>query len=121
MISPKIVDGDIVIDENGDIVMVEDDEELAQSVRSILETRKGEFFLEPNHGVSFDNLLGKQANQHEARDDIIEAVSQEARVAAVTEVVITDDRKTRKRSVNVTVQKEDGTQVEVGEVNIGGA
>lgn len=120
MISPKIVDGDIVID-NGDIVMVEDDEELAQSIQSILQTRKGEFFLEPDHGLSFDNLLGKQANQHEARDDIIEAVSQEPRVAAVTDVVISDDRKIRKRSVIVTIQKEDGTQVEVGDVNIGGA
>lgn len=121
MISPKIVDGDIVIDENGDIVMVEGGEELAQSVRSILETRKGEFFLETDHGLSFDNILGKQLKKMEARDDIIEAVSQEPRVAAVTDVVFTDDRKARKRSVKITIQKEDGSQVEVGEVNIGGA
>jgi phage baseplate assembly protein W len=120
MISPKIVDGDIVI-ENGDIVMVEGDEELAQSIQSILQTRKGEFFLEPDHGLSFDNILGKQANQYEARDDIVEAVSQEPRVASVADVVFVDDRKARKRSVGLTIQKEDGTEMEVGEVNIGGA
>jgi len=120
MFSPKIVDGDIVI-ENGNVVMVEDDEDLAQSVEMVLGTRKGEFFLDPDHGLSFDNLLGKQADEFEARDDIIEAISQEDRVSAVTDISFIDDRSARKRSVKVTVQKQDGTEIDIGEVDVDGA
>ncbi|KRI55732.1 DUF2634 domain-containing protein, partial [Acinetobacter baumannii] len=82
MIAPKLKDGDLVI-ENGNLIMVEGDEELAQSVAATLQTRKGEFFLEPEHGMSFRNMLGKVADQDETRDDIIEAISQESRVQSV--------------------------------------
>jgi phage baseplate assembly protein W len=119
MIAPKLVDGDLVV-ENGELVMIDGDEELAQSIRSILETRKGEFFLEPEHGLSFENLFGKTAYPDELRDDIIEAVSQEPRVESITNVQIFDNRETRKRSVNLTIQKENGEEVEIGEVNLGG-
>lgn len=115
MIAPKLKDGDLVI-ENNELILIDGDEELAQSIRSALQTRKGEFFLEPEHGLVFDNLIGKAANQDEARDDIIEATSQEPQVSSVTDIVFTDDRKTRKRAVNLTIEKEDGTQIPVGEV-----
>ncbi|KHD86379.1 hypothetical protein NG54_03445 [Heyndrickxia ginsengihumi] len=120
MFSPKILDGDIVI-ENGDVVMVEDDEELAQSLRIVLGTRKGEFALEPDHGLTFDNILGKQANEFEARDDIIEALSQDDRVSAVTGITFADDRTKRRRSISISVQKEDGTEIDVEGVDVDGA
>lgn len=108
MFSPKIVDGDLIIDDNGDFVMVEDDEELAQSVTMVLQTRKEEFFLDLDHGLVFDNLVGKEASQDEAYEDILEAVSQEERIASVDAVSFDDDRKQRKRSVSLTLQKENG-------------
>ncbi|MDE3837943.1 hypothetical protein C0966_00780 [Bacillus methanolicus] len=119
MIAPKLVDGDLVV-ENGELVMIDGDEELAQSIRSILETRKGEFFLEPEHGLSYENLLGKNTNKEALRDDIIEAVSQEPRVESIPDIQIIDDRKARKRSVKLTIQKETGELVEIGEVELGG-
>lgn len=117
MFSPKIVDGDLVIDENGDIVMVEDDEELAQSIRMVLQTRKGEFFLDPDHGLVFDNLLGKEASQDEAHEDIVEAVSQEERIASVEEVIFNEDRKNRKRSVSLVLRKETGEILTIEKVD----
>ncbi|MGG1483546.1 DUF2634 domain-containing protein [Peribacillus castrilensis] len=115
MIAPKLTNGDLVI-ENGDLIFVKDDEELAQSVESVLQTEKGEFFLEEDHGLIRDNLVGKQANQDEARDDIIEAISQESRVESITEIVFVDDKKTRKRSVKLSIQKVDGTLLDIREV-----
>lgn len=115
MIAPKLINGDLVI-ENGDLIFVEEDEELAQSVESVLQTDKGEFFLEEEHGLVRDNLVGKQANQDEARDDIIEAVSQESRVESIADIVFVDDKKTRKRSVRLTIQKVDGSLLDIGEV-----
>ena len=118
MFSPKIVDGDLMIDENGDIVMVEGDEELAQSVRMILETRKGEFFLEPDHGLVFDNLLGKEADLAKAHEDIVEAVLQEERIASVEDVIFTDNQQERTRSVSLKMQKTDGGTLSLEGVNV---
>ncbi|WP_419882798.1 DUF2634 domain-containing protein [Peribacillus sp. B-H-3] len=114
----KIMDGDIVIDENGEFVMIEGDEELAQAVEETLETRKGEFFLEPEHGLVFDNILGKEANQDEALEDIVEAVSQEDRIASVEEVIFNDDLQARTRSISLVLRKEDGETLSIKDVNI---
>lgn len=110
MNSPKLIDGDLVI-ENGNLLMIEGDEELAQSVRSVLQTRKGEFFLDPEHGMSFDNLLGKTANQDETRDDIIEALSQIDELQAVNEVTFIDDRRARKRNVVLSIEKSNAEEL----------
>jgi len=118
MFSPKIVDGDLVVDENGDIVMVEDDEELAQSVRMVLQTRKGEFFLEPDHGLVFDNLLGKEADLAKAHEDIVEAVLQEERIASVEDVIFTDNPQDRTRSVSLEMRKTDGGTLSLEGVNV---
>ncbi|MFP7414370.1 DUF2634 domain-containing protein [Priestia filamentosa] len=118
MLAPKLKDGDLVIEDNN-LIMVEDDEELAQSVKSVLQTRKGEFFLDEEHGMSFDNILGKVADQAATRDDIIEAVSQEERIRSVTDVSFSDNPKTRIREVKMTLEKEDGAELELEEVVIG--
>ncbi|MED4977229.1 DUF2634 domain-containing protein [Heyndrickxia faecalis] len=117
MISPKIVQGDIVI-ENGEVVMVDGDEELVQSIRMLLQTRKGEFFLEPEHGLSFDNIIGKEANQDETHDDIVEAISQEDRIESVEKIDFNDDNKARIRSISVELQKADGNALNIEGVDI---
>lgn len=117
MISPKIANGDLVI-ENNDFVMAEDDEELIQSVQMVVQTSKGEFFLEPDHGLTRDNVLGKEANQDDAHDDIVEVISQEERIASVDEIVFNDDRKSRVRSISLTLQKETGEAISIEEVEL---
>lgn len=108
--APKLLNGDLVI-ENGELVMIDGDEELVQSVQAILGTRKGEFFLDSTHGLSHDNVTGKPANQDLARDDIIEALMQEERVASIPSVVFDDDKAKRKRSVSLSIEKTNGTQL----------
>lgn len=110
--APKLVNGDLVI-ENNELVMIDGDEELVQSVQAILGTRKGEFFLDSEHGLSHENILGKPASQELARDDIIEALMQEERVASVPSISFEDDKSKRKRNVNLSIEKTDGTQLSI--------
>ncbi|OAH53906.1 hypothetical protein AWH48_11600 [Domibacillus aminovorans] len=116
MNAPKLIDGDIVI-ENNEWVWIDGDDELVQSIESTMQTRLDELDLAPGHGMRYDNLLGKEANPEAARSDIIEAVMQEPRVRSVPNVQITDDTTARTRSVFVTIEKEDGTPLPIGEVN----
>lgn len=111
--------GDLVM-KNGEIQMVEGDKELAQSVESILKTRQGEFFMDTEFGLNRDNLLGKQADQDAAHDDIVEAVAQESRIATVEEITFADDRSSRSRTVSLSMTKaDDGKTVELNDVDVG--
>ncbi|QSX19986.1 DUF2634 domain-containing protein [Priestia megaterium] len=115
MISPKLEGGDLVV-ENGNLIMISGDEELIQSVQSILRTRKGEFFLDPEYGLSYDNLLGKGASEAEIRDDIIEALSKDDRIGAVTNISFIKEGRTLK--ISLTIQKQDETELTIDEVEL---
>jgi phage baseplate assembly protein W len=117
--SPLIdANGDLVM-KNGEIQMVDGDEELAQSVESILKTRQCEFFMDTEFGLSRDNLLGKQADQDAAHDDIVEAVAQEERVATVDNISFLDDRSARTRSISLSMTKADaGETVSLDNVGV---
>lgn len=117
MKSPKLQNGDLVLEDN-DLILISDDEELIQSVRNTLLTRKGEFFLDPEEGVSHDNLLGKGTSDEEARDDIIEALSRDERIQAVIDIMFTDNLETRRRQVSLTIQKPDETELTIDEVEL---
>ncbi len=101
--------------ENGDLVLsggsflyVEGDIELAQSVENVLATAKGEWFLDEDHGLERDAILGKQFNESEATDAIIEAVTQEERIASVEDIRYAFDKVTRTLSVSMQLRKDDG-------------
>lgn len=118
MIAPKIVNGDIVI-ENGEWVWVEGDQELAQSIESELMTRRGEFFLEEDFGLRHENLFGKHTNEHALRDDLVEAISHEERVQSVRDIFIVDDKKNRHRTVHLTIEKENNEIIQINDVLLG--
>lgn len=52
--------GDVII-QNGEIQMVYGANLTAQTVRSVLSTQKGEWFLDSNEGINLNNILGKKA------------------------------------------------------------
>ena len=114
----RVPEGEVVDDGLGGERQLPEDEELAQAVKMILQTRKGEFFLELEHGLVYDNILGKEANQDEARDDIIEAVSQEERIVSVKEVPFVDDWKDRTRLVSLKLQKDNGETLSIEGVDL---
>lgn len=107
--------GDLVL-EQGSFLWIEGDEELAQSVRMILGTAKGEWFLDEEFGLDREPIFVKKFNENEARDSIIEALSVEPRIASVEEMKFT--REGRVLSVDLTLRKQDGETLYVQGVNL---
>ena len=97
-------DGDFVINDNN-FVMVEDEIELAQSLRLLYGTRKGEWFLDENAGLERENIFAKIFNEDAIRDDIIEASGQEERVSGIEDIQLS--RTGRKLSIDMNIIRED--------------
>lgn len=106
MIAPGLTGDDDLRFENGDWVWIDGDEELIQSVESILKTRLTEFELDLEHGLRHDNLFGKHTDKNALRDDLIEAVSQEKRIRSVEDIAIIEDKSNRTRWISLVLQKE---------------
>jgi hypothetical protein len=115
MRAPKIIDGDLVF-ENGDVVMVERDEELAQSLQTIFQTRKEEWFLNSEHGLDRTPFLTKKFDETLASDAIAEATAQEERIQRIEN--ITFKREGRSLMVDATFIKEDGQPLQLEGVNL---
>jgi hypothetical protein len=49
--------GDIELDANGEVVLVSGAEEVAQKVRLRLSINKGEYFLDPDLGISYREVI----------------------------------------------------------------
>lgn len=54
----KVINGDIAI-ENGEIQMTSGSDLLRQTVEMVLNTNLGEWWLDPDEGINFNNFLGK--------------------------------------------------------------
>lgn len=104
-------DGDVVF-ENGDIVLVEGDEELCQCIVDILLTNLGEWYLNPEHGFARFNVLGQKFDRQRVTDELIAAILQEPRVASVESVQWEFDREKRKLSGTFRIVKQSGETVE---------
>jgi phage baseplate assembly protein W len=106
-------EGDFVL-EQGSFLWVEGDEELAQSVRVILQTRLGEWFLNLGLGLDRNTILGKNFNEVEAKSSIIEALAEEPRISGVEEITFT--KTGRELSVSLKLLKENGEVLLLTEV-----
>ena len=56
--------GDVEI-KNNQIQMIDGNELLRQTVECVLGTNKGEWFLNPDEGINFRNILGKRIPEQE--------------------------------------------------------
>ena len=79
----KIVNGDLVFDGQGNLVMVEGEDEIAQSIERVLTTNKGEWFLNLEHGLDYQEIQGKGRDVEGIKLAITEAILQEGRVSEV--------------------------------------
>ncbi|QEO61607.1 DUF2634 domain-containing protein [Bacillus altitudinis] len=114
----KLVNGDFIF-KDGELEMIDGDEEIAQAVELILKTRLGEFKLDEFLGVERENLLGKNLDEEEAQYDIIEAIAQEERIATVEDIEFQFDRKTRTSRIKLKlIKEEDGQELELGGVDV---
>lgn len=81
--------GDIAI-EFDEILLVEKESDLTQSLRIILSTRLSEFWLDESLGLNWDNMLGKNFDREYLETDIQTAITeQEKRIKQITKIEIT--------------------------------
>ena len=59
---------DLVI-QNGELQLVEGTDLLRQTVQTVLNTNKGEWFLDEDEGINFRNILGKKTSGTKANDN----------------------------------------------------
>lgn len=97
------------------LAVIEGEKEVAQSLATLLSIRKGEFFLDEYIGLERDSLLGKNSNKEEARDDIIECLSQDNRVELVSDVSVLQEGRHAKITfaAKLTDATELGEEVEI--------
>ena len=56
----QLKNGDVLIEKN-EIQMISGAELLCQTVKSVLNTNKGEWYFDEDEGIEFSNILGKKA------------------------------------------------------------
>ncbi len=67
--------GDLII-ENHEIKMVEGDELIRQKVQEVINTNKGEWFMDWEQGVDFSNILGKGVTEEMVQAEIEDGLQQ---------------------------------------------
>ncbi|MNL09825.1 hypothetical protein D3C87_1306000 [compost metagenome] len=109
------------LDETGDIQfeLITGAEELAQCCRIGIGTNKGEWFLNPDAGITFGKFLGKEINEADMRDELTAGLLQEERIAAVEEIDFTINRKSRTMLVTFAATGVDGERIRAEGVLVG--
>lgn len=115
MITFKIVNNDLVFDAQNNLVMVEGEDEIAQSIERVLTTNKGEWFLNLEHGLDYKAITGKGKDKESVKLAIIEAIMQEYRVDVVEEIDIKID-KNRHIKINAKGRRKSGDTLDLSEV-----
>lgn len=98
------------IDDNGDwtLGMVEGDAELIQSIKHLIHTRAGEWFLNLDYGFRQDVLEEKAYSESEIVQAIYDAMYQEPRVIEIIKVNYDFDRINRRLLVDFRLRTEGG-------------
>ena len=102
--------GDIAI-ENGNFSYVEDIDLTAQTIKTILETNKGEWFHNINEGIDFTFILGKNVTEDMARVQIQNGVRQVDSTLYVDEFHYYYDPTNRKSIVKFSVKDEENRTI----------
>ncbi|WP_346235739.1 DUF2634 domain-containing protein [Lysinibacillus telephonicus] len=111
-----LLNGDLNL-ENGDFVLIEGPEEIAQCIAISFGTNLKEWFLNEEEGLDFTKILEKSTDD-EARAEVLRVLSKEDRIATIDSLEIVNDYKSRKRTIKYTVTLVDGTTLSE-EVSVG--
>lgn len=107
--------GDFIL-ENGEFVMIEGDEQLAQEAEISIGTKKGEWFLNLDEGMDRTPIIGKNFNENGARSSIIESLIGTSEPLAAESIVFA--KVDRTLLVDAEFKKEDGTRLSVEGVRL---
>ena len=110
--------GDLQLDGQNNLKMVNGADEKLQSVRLLLSTNTGEWFLNTEHGLDYFAILGQKwpASKEEIRAAFMEAFEQEERIEEVLALNFEYIEKERKLKVKFRLRM-DGEEVE-GETEV---
>jgi hypothetical protein len=111
--------GDIIMNDVGDLVMIEGTDEVAQCCHIGIGTNKGEWFLNPEMGIEFSRFLGKQLNEEDMRDELTQGLMQEERIQSVDLIKFTIESKSRTLLVTFDAISIEGERIQAEEVSIG--
>lgn len=89
----KLVNDDLVFDEQGNLLIVDGKEEEAQSLDRIFTTHKGEWFLNRNFGFDFRVLKRKRVDNNAIRMAVVEAGTQDSRTERVYQVELQKEKR----------------------------
>lgn len=103
--------GDLVTDDQGNVIMIEGEEEEKQSLWFLLTTNLEEWFLNRFHGLDYSKILVKEVAEDEIRHAVLSAFEQEERVAEVMELDISFERKTRTLTISFVVRMGSGNVI----------
>lgn len=103
--------GDVLI-ENNQIQMVSGDEFIKQTVQSVIGTNKGEWFLNEDEGITFENILGKFVDEDIIKTEIEEGLLQIDESFSITQFSCKFNSEKRKLEVSFSAVNDDGTVIE---------
>lgn len=103
--------GDIAMDGQNNMRMVEDDDELVQCIGLTVKTNKKEWFLNPDHGFNRSVVQRKRFDQAEVNVELYDAVLQEDRVDTIEDVAFDYDKINRHLKVDFSFKKQSGETV----------
>lgn len=103
--------GDVLL-VNNKIPMVSGPSLLQQKVQNVLSTNKGEWFLNTDEGIDFDNLLGKGVTEDLVRYEIEQGLLQVDSTFTITEFSCEIDGRNRKCRTQFKAQTSSGEEVE---------
>ena len=116
----KIVNNDLVFDTQRSLVIVEGHDEEVQSVERLLTTNTGEWFLNVEHGLDYSRIQGKGVTDEQIRMAVMQALSQEDRIAEVEGIEIQRSEKDRTVAIDFRCVMQSGETLQGQEVlNIG--
>jgi hypothetical protein len=98
---------DLVLDDSGSLELIGDVETVAQCVRLTLETFKGEWFLDTDHGTDYDQIIAD--GDGDAETVLRTAIFQETNVQYIDSLTVT--RSGRSIAAAFTGRLKDGTPI----------
>lgn len=118
----KFVGGDFVI-ENDELQMVQDDEEIAQDIQTLMSVRLGEFELDENIGLDRSVYEDKTSSDSDVTDSVLEALqplTDQYIIEGADNIVMTKEKQTRKAMIELDIIKTDGSEINLRGVGIDG-
>lgn len=110
----KMIGGDIVV--NGDLILVDGQEELRQNIENRLSVNKEEWFLNLGLGLDYAAISGKGITDKEIELAIRECCLQDDRVKEVRDVKVTRDSRLRTADIDIKIIDKEENAIYLKEV-----